>query len=60
MTATSKAKGNLIAEALRYGTHCQGIILFHVHTHAFIHELNAFAVPTEAVPHLPTPAGMVG
>jgi len=33
-------KLNLVAEALRYGTRCQGISQFHLHTHEFIREQN--------------------
>jgi len=49
--------GNLITEALRYGTRCLGITQFYLHTQAFIHEWTAFAFPAEAGPHLLTPEG---
>jgi len=36
---------SLIAEALRYGMHCQGISQFYLHMHAFIDKCNESDLP---------------
>jgi len=51
---------NLAPEAPRYGTRCQGISQFYLHTHAFIREQymnHAFAFPADAGPHFIDPEG---
>jgi len=50
------------SEALEYGTRCQWITLFYLHTYSFIHELNEpylplSSLPKLAGPHLPTTEG---